>query len=556
VLSKLSPTCLEDIIACVALFRPGPMDSIDTFISRKHGESAIEYKIPELASILDVTYGCIVYQEQVMQICRLLAGYSYARADLVRRAMSKKKTDAMNAERENFVNGCAERGIGADIAIAIFDDMVGFAKYAFNKSHATAYGVISYRTAYLKAHYPAEYFAALMTSVLDNTQKLREYIADASKCGVKVLPPDINLSSSDFSISDGNIRFGLLAIRNVGRLFTDAIVRARKNGNFKSFDEFVIRLADSDINKRTLESFIKCGVFDSLGVPRSALMASYEDILEAEQGKKRNNISGQMDLFSFAMADQNVSSKSTYSYPQIEEYSLKELLYLEKESSGMYFSGHIIDDFSKHIEALSPDSISAILEDSRNIDAGVEVKYKDSVPVKIAGIITGKKTKVLKNGDTMAFITVEDRIAEIEIVVFAKSYAKYSDELTSENAVLIEGRISIEEGEEAKILLSKISPLLSNSQYNAAKEQKANTDKTPSASVQPEKLFIKLERMDESKLMPIYRLANLDPGRATVAIFDASVKKYVIMKGVTISLTEKVLGSLRSLYGDGNVAIR
>ena len=491
-----------------------------------------------------------------MQICRLLAGYSYARADLVRRAMSKKKTDAMNAERENFVNGCAERGIGADIANGIFDDMVGFAKYAFNKSHATAYGVISYRTAYLKAHYPAEYFAALMTSVLDNTQKLREYIADASKCGVKVLPPDINLSSSDFSISDGNIRFGLLAIRNVGRLFTDAIVRARKSGNFKSFDEFVIRLADSDINKRTLESFIKCGVFDSLGVPRSALMASYEDILEAEQGKKRNNISGQMDLFSFAMTGPDISSESAYSYPDIEEYSLKELLFLEKESSGMYFSGHIIDDFSKHIEALAPDSIFAILEDSRNIDTSVEVKYKDSDQVKIAGIITGKKTKVLKNGDTMAFLTVEDRIAEIEIVVFAKSYAKYSNELTAENAVLIEGRLSVEEGEEAKILLSRITPLLSNSQYNSVKEQPAVPLKASAEITQPEKLFIKLERMDESKLTPLYRLANLNPGRSTVAIFDASSKKYVIVKGVTISLNEKVLERLRSVYGDTNVATR
>ena len=556
VLAKLMPSTFEDVIAVIALYRPGPMDSIDSFIARKHGTEPITYRTPELKQILEVTYGCIVYQEQVMQICRLLAGYSYARADLVRRAMSKKKTDAMNAERENFVNGCAERGIGADIANAIFDDMVGFAKYAFNKSHATAYGVISYRTAYLKAHYPAEYFAALMTSVLDNTQKLREYIADASKCGVKVLPPDINLSSSDFSISDGNIRFGLLAIRNVGRLFTDAIVRARKNGNFKSFDEFVIRLADSDINKRTLESFIKCGVFDSLGVPRSALMASYEDILEAEQGKKRNNISGQMDLFSFAMTGPDISSESAYSYPDIEEYSLKELLFLEKESSGMYFSGHIIDDFSKHIEALAPDSIFAILEDSRNIDASVEVKYKDSDQVKIAGIITGKKTKVLKNGDTMAFLTVEDRIAEIEIVVFAKSYAKYSNELTAENAVLIEGRLSVEEGEEAKILLSRITPLLSNSQYNSVKEQPAVPPKASAEITQPEKLFIKLERMDESKLTPLYRLANLNPGRSTVAIFDASSKKYVIVKGVTISLNEKVLERLRSVYGDTNVATR
>ena len=343
VLSRLAPSCFEDIIACIALFRPGPMDSIDKFIARKHGKEATVYKIPQLREILDVTYGCIVYQEQVMQICRSLAGYSYARADIVRRAMSKKKTDAMNAEKEAFLAGCAERGISQQDALDIFDEMVGFAKYAFNKSHATVYGVTSYRTAYLKAHYPAEYFAALLSSVLDNSKKLREYIADAQKFGVSVLPPDINLSESDFTVSDGNIRFGLLAIKNVGRIFTNAVIKTRQNGKFESFDKFVSRMPTSELNKRTMESLIKCGVFDSLGVTRSSLLNCYESILDYEVSAKHSNVAGQFDLFSMGLGEALVESPP-YQYPDLPEYSLKELLLLEKESSGMYFSGHMVDN--------------------------------------------------------------------------------------------------------------------------------------------------------------------------------------------------------------------
>ena len=326
---------------------------------------------------------------------------------------------------------------------------------------------------------------------------------------------------------------------------------------YKSFDEFVARLSATDINKRTLESFIKCGVFDSLGIARSALMASYEAILEAEQGKRRNNIAGQMDLFSFSPISQDIT-ESTYSYPDIEEYGLKELLYLEKESSGMYFSGHMIDDFSKHIESLTLDSIFSILEDTRNIDSNMEVKYKDSMQVRVAGIITEKKTKVLKNGDTMAFIKLEDRVAEIEIIVFAKSYAQYSDLITAENAVMIEGRISIEEGEDAKILLSRLTPLLSNSEFiaEALPKQDRPYRQPASTAAAPQKLFIKLERFDEAKLAPLYRLANLNPGRSPIAIFDASTRKYVSMKNVTISLSDNTVNKLKSIFGEGNVAIK
>ena len=549
VLMRLMPSCLEDVIACIALYRPGPMDSIDKFIARKHGREATEYKIRELKEILDVTYGCIVYQEQVMQICRLLAGYSYAHADVVRRAMSKKKESAMISERKSFVDGCLERNISEGEANDIFDEMVGFAKYAFNKSHATAYGVISYRTAYLKAHYPAEYFSALLTSVLDNTSKLREYIADAAKFNVKVLPPDINNSDADFSVVDGNIRYGLLAIRNVGRVFAEAVVRERRKKPFSSFDEFVSRMADSDINKRTVESLIKCGVFDSLKITRSALISCYENILESEHEKTRNNISGQIDMFSFADSSP-VGSNIGYSYPDVPEYSLKELLLLEKESSGMYFSGHMIDNYSKHIEAIDPDKISEIVASVDPDTPNEARKFSDKQTVKIAGIITSKKTKVIKNGDTMAFITVEDRFGEMEVIVFAKHYSHYSSEIFNENAVVISGNLSFEDGDEARILLSSLEPLRSNHDFVNAKEQK------PENEIKTSILYVKLDSILDKRISTITRMALLNPGKVKVVVYDSSTKKYSVMKDTYIDPTEKVINKLKATFGESNIVLK
>ena len=396
-----------------------------------------------------------------MQICRRLAGYSYARADIVRRAMSKKDEAVMKAERKNFLDGCEKNGIPKDAADEIFGEMVGFAKYAFNKSHATAYGVISYRTAYLKANFPAEYFSALLTSVLSDTNKLREYIADAQRAGVNVLPPNINSSGADFTVDGSNIRYGLLAIKNVGRQFADAIIKERSKKPFSSFDDFVSRIAGNDINKRTAESLIKCGVFDSLGVTRSSLMSCYEGIIDSEQERLRKNISGQLDLFSIAPSSVDTASNSNYEYPAIPEYSLKELLLLEKESSGMYFSGHMIDNYSEHIKSLGVIKISELI--ASNEDAST--KYKERDRVKIAGIITAKKIKVIKNGDSMAFIKLEDRYGEIEVIVFSKQYSRFASELFNENAVVIDGTISYEDGDDAKILMTALEVLKSNSEF-------------------------------------------------------------------------------------------
>ena len=542
VLGKLLPSCLEDIIACVALYRPGPMDSIDSFIARKHGEERIEYKIPELAEILDVTYGCIVYQEQVMQICRTLAGYSYARADIVRRAMSKKKTSAMQAEREAFVTGCLEHGVSRDSAEEIFEEMLGFAKYAFNKSHATAYGIISYRTAYLKAHYPAEYFTALLTSVLDNAGKVREYIVDAARFGVKVLPPDINSSFETFSADGGNIRFGLLAVKNVGRNFAAAVIKNRSVRKFSSFDDFVSRMIDSDLNKRTVESLIKCGAFDSLGVSRNALMRCYESIIDSEHGRSRNNITGQMDLFSSPTGNSAPSIK--YNYPDVPEYPIRELLLLEKESSGMYFSGHLIDGFSRHLEATSPDKISDIIDQITD-EAVADPKYKDKTTVKIAGIITAKRTKVTKSGDTMAYITLEDRYAEIDVVVFAKSYSKYSAILEDDAAVIIQGNIATEEGENPRILLSAVSPLIPDSEYSAENAKKSDPT-----------IYIKVSSLNDLRINNIKRIAALNRGNAKIVLYDESRGKYCAMKDLLLDPSNKVITKLTALFGEKNVILK
>ncbi len=543
VLSRLAPSCLEDIIACVALYRPGPMDSIASFIARKHGEEKVEYKIPELREILDVTYGCIVYQEQVMQICRSLAGYSYARADIVRRAMSKKKTSAMQAEREDFINGCLNHGVSKEYADEIFEEMLGFAKYAFNKSHATAYAIISYRTAYLKAHYPAEYFAALLTSVLDNAAKIREYIIDASRFGIKVLPPDINESGESFTADKSNIRYGLLAVKNVGRNFVTALLKNRSASKYLSFDDFISRMIDLDLNKRTVEYLIKCGAFDSFGVTRSTLLDCYEQIIDSEHDRLRNNIAGQIDLFSSATSD--ISSSVKYEYLDIPEYPLRELLLFEKESSGMYFSGHLIDGFSRHLAALSPDSIVDIIESAASDEDSANDKYQDKSQVTIAGIITSKRTKITKSGEAMAFLTLEDRYAEIEVICFAKNYSKFHKVLEEESAVTITGNISVEDGDSCRVLLSSVDSLIPDTLYM---DRPKATDE--------QRLFIKVSSLYLPEINNIKRIASLNRGNAKVILYDESTNKYSAMKDVFVSPNERVMTRLESLFGRENVILK
>ena len=565
VLTRLMPSELEDVIAVIALYRPGPMDSIDTFIRRKHGKEDTVYRVPELRGVLDVTYGCIVYQEQVMQICRLLAGYSYAHADVVRRAMAKKKASAMQAERDSFISGCAEHGISRGDAEAIFDEMASFANYAFNKSHATAYGIVSYRTAYLKAHYPAEYYAALLTSVLNDRVKVKEYIDDAQKCGVRVLPPDINESGADFTVAGGNIRFGLTAINGVGKQFAEAVAKESAKRRFSSFDDFAARLSSSDINKRTVESLIKCGVFDSLGHRRSSLMAVYEAIIDSEHERMRNNISGQMDLFSVAEVHHKDGARPAYKYPDIPEYSAKELLILEKESSGMYFSGHMIDGYSEDIARHKTTGIGEILEAfSENPDGDPNSRLRDRAKVKIAGIITEQHTKVTRSGDTMAFFTLEDKLGEIEVIAFARQYSQFAKELFPENAVLVDGVISAEDGEAPRVMLSSLAPLRQNGNLppeapslpssGSTEEKKENAEsgtQKPGAG----RLYIRVPSVTESAVSFIRRCSALHGGALQVVIFAEDTKRYLMLRDVSVRADDELLARLRARFGEKNVVV-
>ncbi len=454
-LQNLRPECIDDIIAAIALYRPGPMDSIPRFIECKHDPSKVTYDIPKLEPILKSTYGCTVYQEQVMSIFRNVAGYTFGHADIVRRAMSKKKASVLAAEREQFISGAEKNGIDKTHAEKLFDDMSSFANYAFNKSHAAAYAIISYRTAYLKAHYTGEYMSALLTSVLDNRTKAAEYISECSKFGISVLPPDINTSRVDFGKdkTDGNIRFGMLALKNVGRQFIEAIIRERSNMPFSSFENFIERMSETtDLNKRQVEALIKAGAFDDLGTYRSQILACYEGIIDNIQQKKRDNLIGQMDMFSMGEA-----SMPSFEYPDIPECTMREKLMLEKDASGMYFSGHMLDDYSKHVENLGYIGISSITSEDES--------FSDGKKIKLAGIISSVTFKTTKRDDRMAFFTLEDKLDEIECIAFPKTYNAFAHEISLDRGVIIDGSLSYKDEDDVKVIVNDISPLVDNAHY-------------------------------------------------------------------------------------------
>jgi len=460
VLQNLRPECIDDIISVISLYRPGPMDSIPRFIECRHDSSKVVYDLPELEPILKSTYGCTVYQEQVMSIFRTVANYTYGHADIVRRAMSKKKSSVLEAERESFISGAEQNGIDPQKANKLFDDMTSFANYAFNKAHAAAYAVISYRTAYLKAHYPCEYMAALLTSVLDNQVKSVEYINECSRFGISVLPPDINGSRVTFSTDreHNNIRFGLLALKNVGKQFVESIIEQRLTfGEFSSFDNFIERMSEvCDLNKRQVEALIKSGAFDRLGLYRSQLLSAYESIIDGVQQRNRNNLAGQMDIFSLIEIDM-----PSYNYPDLPDFSMREKLLLEKESSGMYFSGHMLDNYQSNIDDLDTVNISDLFE---TVEEG-ELIYSDKDKVSIAGIINSVSLKTTKNDDRMAFFTLEDKYGEVECIVFPKKYNEYYSEIFIDGAVYVEGTVSIKDDETPKILVNRILPLAENEKY-------------------------------------------------------------------------------------------
>ncbi len=462
VLTELRPHNIEDIIAVISLYRPGPMDSIPRYLSGKHNQDLVQYDHPLLKDILDVTYGCMVYQEQVMQMVRLLAGYNYGRADLVRRVMSKKKPELMEKERKFFlhgikdengefiVKGCLNNGISETVANKVFDDMAKFAAYAFNKSHAACYADVAYKTAYLKYHFPGQYMAALLTSVLDSTGKVAEYREECQSLGLTVTPPDINKSFAGFTCSGSEIRFGLVAIKNIGRAFIDNVVAEReRGGDFKSLYDFVKRMSDKDINKRAVESLIKCGAFDNLGVNRQSLMRSYENIMNAIAGERKSNFAGQLSLFG-----EDFDTGEEDMYFKTEEFSPRELLALEKESAGMYLSGHPMSEYREVVAKLKLPGLSIF-----NADEDGAVEARDGQRLTVAGIIARVVTKITKSESTMAFITLEDLSGSVEVLVFPSVRDKFSALLVEDGAVLVGGRVSMREEEEPKLICDSISPL-------------------------------------------------------------------------------------------------
>ncbi len=534
VLTEMKPNCFDDIIATIALYRPGPMDSINTFIARKHGKEPIRYDTPELAEILDSTYGCIVYQEQVMQIFRALAGYSFARADLVRRAMSKKKADVMAAERTAFIEGCAARGISDGIAEKIFEDMESFASYAFNKSHATAYAVISYRTAYLKCHYPAAFLAALMSCGTP---------CDPAAFGVKVLPPDVNESLLGFSAGDGYVRYGFLAIKNVGKQFIDALLQERENGKFHSFEDFIDRMATSDLNRRQIESMIKCGCFDAFGIYRSRLLAVYEELIARAVRRAHENVTGQMDFFSFAATPAEGHPLGGVVYPNLPEFPLKDLLAFEKEITGICFSGNLFENYSKHAASLNHTPIAQILcaFDENGESSG---EFQDKQKAAIAGVVTDAKTKTTKKGSDMAFITVEDRSGGMEAIVFPRQYEQYASYIRTGCGVYIEGELSVREGEAAKIVVDKLVPLLSDEDYESA----------PPAGAK--KLYLRVPSFDAPLTGKLLRLLKCVRGNTPVVIYDEAAKKYLSSSEYPVKIDESLLTDLRRILGDDGVVYR
>lgn len=458
-MKELKPHSMEDIIAGISLYRPGPMDFIPKYIEGKNNQDNIQYDCKELEPILAPTYGCIVYQEQVMQIVRDLAGYSYGRSDQVRRAMSKKKADVMEKEKNYFiygneeigVEGCIKRGIPEEVAIKIFDDMTDFAKYAFNKSHAAAYAVVSYQTAYLKCHYPVDFMAALMTSFMEHTGKITEYIMNCRKMGIEILPPDINEGEYRFTPYEGNIRYGLAAIKGVGRPVIDEIVAERElGGRYRSLKDFCMRLSGKSVNKRTVESFIKSGALDSLPGTRKQKMYSYISIMDGVNQEKKGTLSGQMSLFDFASPEEQ--KELEVKMPDVGEYEKEEILGFEKEVLGVYISGHPLEEYVETLEK----NITRTTADFEVVDGETEPKVKDQERAVIGGMITGRTVKATRTNNMMAFLTVEDLYGTVEVIVFPRDYEKYRTLLEEDTKVFIQGRVTVEEDKPAKLICSGV----------------------------------------------------------------------------------------------------
>ena len=575
VVTGLRPHSIEDITAVVALYRPGPMQSIPRYIACKHDPSQVEYKHPLLRDILSVTYGCMVYQEQVMEVFRVLAGYSLGKADMVRRAMSKKKMKELAKERSNFIygnpelgiDGAVKRGVDEKTAESIFDEIMDFANYAFNKAHAVCYAVVSYQTAYMKCHFPKEYMAALLTSVLDVSSKVSEYIATCRSMGLTVLPPDVNQSCEGFTVTDEGIRFGLAAVRNVGRSFLRALEAERASGGaFASFEDFCERMYAHELNRRALEGLIKSGAFDSLGYRRSQLLQMYDLVLASVTAARRRNVEGQMDLFGMGAEEK----REQIALPDIPELPMRERLSMEKETTGLYLSGHPMDDYRALVEQAHCARIRQIEEDlSGEGERPAPPMFRDGMRVVLAGVITSVRLKTTKNNTMMAYVTAEDLTGSAELVVFSSVLQQAGDWLAEDRAVWIAGRIDAREDEAPKILASAIYPL--EEQYLDAVRQAAGEPdlrrrqdtrrNRPAPDGQGttcrHRLYLRIDSMQDPRLEQVKPLLSAHRGDLPVILFCASDrKKLMAPRGLWVYNNLSLIHKLRFILGEENVIMK
>ena len=537
---SMKPSSIEDITAIVALYRPGPMDSIPRFVANKLDPSKVTYKTPLLEPILRVTYGCIVYQEQVIEIFRTLGGYTMGQADNIRRAISKKKLKVIEAERKVFVYGDKDQGISGAIAKgvseaaaqSIYDEIVDFANYAFNKSHAVCYAVVSYQTAYLKCHYPRQYMAALMTSVLDSAVKISAYIAECKELGIALLPPDINHSEDHFSVEEGGIRFGLGAVKNIGRgLIRSMAAKRREGGPFRSMQDFLERMDEGELNKRAVENLIRCGAMDGFGYHRSELIGVYEAMMDSVAASRKQNLEGQMGLFAM-LEDENPGKMDI---PRREEYSRAELMAMEKETTGIYLSGHPMDDYRKLLKNTHVIPIGDLMDEEKH--------FQDDQVVSVAGIIQTVKTKTTRNNSMMAYVTVEDDTASIEMLAFASVIGQYGGYIRENSAVVVTGRLSLRDDKDPQILVNRVRPI---SDYAAEKP------KEPQHQA-PQTLYLRLPG-EGGKLYPKIRaILNMFPGTQKTVLFFEDTRA---RRGTACEFRESMLRELKNVLGDGNVVLK
>ncbi len=534
---------IEDITAIVALYRPGPMDSIPTFIANKLGQRRITYKTPQLEPILKVTYGCIVYQEQVIEIFRSLGGYTMGQADNIRRAISKKKMKVIEAERKTFVygdpaqniTGCIGHGVSESAAQSIYDEIVDFANYAFNKAHAVCYAVVSYQTAYLKCHYPRQYMAALMTSVPDSTAKISAYIAECKDMGISMLPPDINRSSDTFVVEGENIRFGLGAVKNVGHgLIRSMEAKRSEGGPFKSLEDFLQRMGD-EINKRAVENFIKCGAMDCFGNHRSELLSVYESMMDSVSDSRKKNLEGQMGLFGMLEDD----STTAIPIPKLPELSKNERMSMEREATGLYLSGHPMDDYRRYLKNTHVLPIGVLM--------GEECPVEDEGVCSVAGIVQAVKMKSTRNNSVMAYVTVEDDTASIEMLAFSNTLNQYGGYLKDGMAVVITGKLSLRDDKEPQILINRARPISDFSEV-AAQEEPAPVRRNLTG-----KLYLKLPCEDSPEFKKTRAILNMFPGDCEAVLYFADTK---LRRGTRCSLTEVMLAELKNLLGQENVVLK